>query len=476
MKHPLHAVTSKPWLVAPCSFALLLLPGCHDTSADTPNRDAPANDAGATNGSVADGPNAADTGSAPDARPSMDGSVLVDAGPIASSALEIPSLDDERSAYRKWGWTWSKDAEPDAVTEPISNYTVSNIDVHGETEGDDLWTCLMMYRRTGNAVYLKRAQEWARYFKNEYRTSTSYAEDGQLGHDHMYGWGLVTWYEHTCAAPISACDMAALTEAQSLAADVETYWSHRDNDAWPVPGQFSMSYYGLRQGARHLLLATRVAEVTKMPRWIDLRDKLLNLWLQSPDWDPRGMYFVGDWQTDNDVPGAGAGAYASGLRAQSAFQIGILAEAFYQAYRTSGRTELRDRLTAMARFIDQYGLDATYQYTGSWFGVKNGVAWHTYSAGSSVTFWDPNYSISLVDALVMGFKTTGDRSFYDRAKHFFNRGTKGVWGSPTQRDAPDNVAAHFVDTVFDSSSGNFYFAYNKGVLQYAYLLFENGGI
>ena len=58
------------------------------------------------------------------------------------SALSLPSLDDERNTYRKWNWTWTPDKEPvaGAVTEPISNYYVTKVDIHYDSEGDDLWT------------------------------------------------------------------------------------------------------------------------------------------------------------------------------------------------------------------------------------------------------------------------------------------------------------------------------------------------
>ena len=287
----------------------------------------------------------------------------------------------------------------------------------------------------------------------------------------MYGWGLLAWYEHTCQT--GTCDSAALVEAENLAAVSEAHWSTRSNNAYPVPGQFRMAFYSVREGARHLLLATRAAEVTNNPRWIALRDRLINLWLQSPDWDARGMYFFGDYETNNYL---GAGTYAAGARIVSPFQVGILAEAFDQAYRTTGRTALRDRLIAMARFVDQYGLDPGCQYTGYRFGIRNDQAYHNYSDGntSSCTagFWDSSYSTSLVNVLVRGYKYTGDTSLYERAKYFFNRGTKGIYGNPTTRTASDTAVHHFVDTRFDSSSGNFYMNYNKGELQYTYLLFE----
>jgi hypothetical protein len=401
--------------------------------------------------------------------------------PPTSGAM--PSLADEKAAYQKWGWSWSAGQEPGAIAvDPYTTYyggraySVGNIDIHGDTEGDDLWTYIMMYRRTGNSIYLNRAQAWANYFKNSYRGSSEFAYDKGFLLDHLYGWGLIAWYEH-------ANDAAALAEAENIAAEVESFWNQNPN--------LKMGEYGPRQGARHLLLATRVADITQKARWITLRDKLIDKWLATPHWDAaRGMYFMGQWDTDTIIgdttattvddncryTGAAGCPYASGARVQSPFQVGILVEAFYRAWLATGRTELRDRLIGIARFADQYGLDPTYQYTASAFGIVNGQVWHKYSANAPVTFWDPVYTTSLVNALVVGYKLTGERRLYDRAKYFFNRGTKGVYGSPTQRSAADNAVAHFVDTVFATSTGNFYLEFNKGELQYTYLLFENGGL
>jgi hypothetical protein len=416
--------------------------------------------------------------------------------PVPSTGgLPMPSLENERNTYRSWGWSWTADKEPGAVTEPISDYYVSptKINAHGDPEGDDLWSYIMMYRRTGNPVYLNRAKAWARYFKDDYRTWVDPNPEGDyssftydrnsFGLDHLFGWGLVAWYEYTCVT--SVCDTAALTEAENIAAEVESYWNAKDSSGNPkfVAGQTNMANDSLRKGGRHLLLATRVAEVTNKQRWITLRDKLIDLWLKSPDWDARGMYFMGSSYTNGDVSpgtdceytGAPTCPYQQGARIVPSFHIGILTEAFDHAYRTTGNALLRDRIVAMARFVDQYGLDAYYQYTGNRFGIVNGVPWHLYSAtcGTSCTHWDPNYTTSLVNTLVRAYKyvgkPVGDRYFYDRAKYFFNRGTKGIYGSSTQREAVDNVVGHFVDTQFVHE---FWLDHNKGELQYTYLMFE----
>jgi hypothetical protein len=378
----------------------------------------------------------------------------------------MPSLEDERNTYRLWGWTWTAKEEPGAVTEPISGYSVANPDIHGDTEGDDLWSYLQMYRRTGNQVYLNRARAWATYFKNGYRSCSGgqfenfcYDRDA-FGLDHLYGWGLLASFE-------DSADATTVPEAENIAAVLESLYG--PNSPYGCLPAGACTWYGVRQSGRHLLFMTRLAEITGNTRWVTLRDRIIDLLLNSQDWDQaRGMYFFGEASTDANL---GNGAYKSGDRIASPFQIGVLAEAFFQAYRTTGRQELKNRLIAMARFVAQYGLDPTYQYSGSVFGIVDGQMWHNYSASQPVTFWDPVYTTSVVNLLVMGYKFTGDTALLNRAKIHFNRGTKGVSGSPTQRSAPDNVVHHFVDTVFDG----YYLGYNKGELQYTYLIFEKGG-
>jgi hypothetical protein len=63
-----------------------------------------------------------------------------------------------------------------------------------------------------------------------------------------------------------------------------------------------------------------------------------------------------------------------------------------------------------------------------------------------------------------------DPSFRDQAFTFFERGNGGLYGEPVMRAVPDEVVHHFVDTLYDSSSGGFYPDYNKGELQHTYLL------
>jgi hypothetical protein len=143
----------------------------------------------------------------------------------------------------------------------------------------------------------------------------------------------------------------------------------------------------------------------------------------------------------------------------------------------------------MARFINAYGIDTTYQYAGNYIGIHgNGSVWLGYSSefNNPVTFWDGVYTIALVNLLVIGYKFTGDRNFLDAtpvltkpgvfpAKYCFERGTKSIYGELTKRLAPDGVVDHFVDTQFDTSTENIFLFHNRGELQYTYLIFENGG-
>ncbi|MGE0820932.1 MAG: hypothetical protein AB7G75_05665 [Candidatus Binatia bacterium] len=382
----------------------------------------------------------------------------------------MPSLQAERDTYTKWGWTWDAKAEPNLAGNPT--FEVRGPDIHGDTEGDDLWNNLMMYFRTGQQGYLDRAKGWARYFKEDYRLckqpaglSTYYTFCADKGFllDHIYGWGLVAWYEYTG-------DAAALAEAENLLAEVDKVWKDRfGTGQWPKPGEVRMANYGPRGEARHLMLATRVAEVTKKQQWIDIRDRLIALFLASPDWDTaRGTYFMGGYTTDYIL---GTGAWERGERIQSPFQLALLVEAFAQAYRVTGNVELKNRVVAIARYINQYGLDQKYQYAGSFFGIVGGKMWHNYGAKSVVDFWDPYYTASLVNTLMYGCKFSGDQSLCDRAKYFFNRGTKGIYGQPTERACADDRVCKFIDSRVD---GLFIDPF-RGFLQYTYLIFEGGG-
>ena len=40
-------------------------------------------------------------------------------------------------------------------------------------------------------------------------------------------------------------------------------------------------------------------------------------------------------------------------------------------------------MVAMAEFVSEHGLDPTYDYTGSLFGIVDGDTWHNYGAADT---------------------------------------------------------------------------------------------
>ena len=416
----------------------------------------------------------------------------------------IPSLADERATYASWGLTWDASAEPNKTS--ATPVTISNPDIHGDTEGDDLWTNLHMYRRTGQRGYLERAKGWARYFKDDYLqcvpggTSNSYTlcdpniEDAgwnEIIHkpwDHLFGWGLIDYY-------LYSGDSSYLTAAINIGEQLKIRYDLEPtgNGIPPFMGgttpSQAMAWDGARMRARHLLFMTRLAEVTGDAKWATLRDKMINMWLYASDYDSRGMYFAGIDLTNY----YSAGLYESGVRVQSAFQMGIIMETFYQAYRTTGNAALKQRIIDVANFIKTYALDPTYQQVHSYWGLKNGTLWGVYTQQGSRTpstnppengcgapgdiWWDPVYSTSMVNSMMIGYKLTGDVSYYNMAKTMFLRGANAKgYGSALCRNSAEaqGKISHFADSQFDTGN-EIYFAKNKGELQYTYMLFEQSG-
>jgi hypothetical protein len=154
------------------------------------------------------------------------------------------------------------------------------------------------------------------------------------------------------------------------------------------------------------------------------------------------------------------------------FQLGVLTEAFAQAYRTTQDPRIKEKMIAMARFVEKYGLDPKYDYAGGLFGLKNGVIWHDYSANGTVDFWDPVYTTSLVNTLAWGYRLTGDEALKTKAFHFYDRGNKGIYGEPVKRTAADGVIHHFIDSRFSTAMEGLFLDYNRGELQYSWVLFD----
>lgn len=389
----------------------------------------------------------------------------------------VPNQAAEQAAYDNvLHWTWTADLK--TFHGFASSYGGAVADIHGSTEGDDLWTWYQQYLRTGSA----QAKSWAQGYRDFYVNGAYEAaltgtpgtgRDNDYLYDHLYGWGLVLWahYENDAAALAKAAQLGALAQVQSV-----------------VPGSTAMAYYGPRRKARHTILATYLAQEIGGP-WITLRDNLLNAWVQSPDWRAGaagGMYFVSKEEMQDSLvsQGFGGGEYDAGTRVTSAFQVGLVAEALWRGYLATGRDDIKTKLIAMARWVQYYAHDPTWvqPMAGDWFG-QNGNLTRRYSISDSgnvnIKSGDPSYDTSMVNTLVIGYKLTGDATLLTAAGSLFRTGTLYPSGAPSESNpnilGPANRVYHYVDTLASSGDDFLLFDYNKGELQYSYLLFENGG-
>jgi hypothetical protein len=429
------------------------------------------------------------------------GSWYSDHGELTTS--KFSTLEEEKTAHQKWGWTsWSKyTKEPQDPHKP--DYAVSwqaimsAGGVHGSLESDDLWQNLLMYLRTGSRGYWDRTMAWARYYKWEYAMRTdgfdyqgdsgwmnprvprpeiiiplttadsdykktikfgSVRTEAGWGGDHLFGWGLIDYYYLTG-------DLDALEAAKDIGEMSKPIYG------WRVPGSYEMSKYSARQGARHLLVLTRLYEATQNSRWKTEMDYLAQLWLQSPDWDPRGFYYSGKNGTDEKF---GAGAYDAGVRLTSTFPVGNLSHAFDRYYVLTGNTEIKTRLIAMADWVKNYGLKQGWDYSGSSIGFDYptpGYVWHNYFEEDPMTGFNPVATAYLIDTLVRGYRLTGKVDYLNRAKYHWDRSSKAKYGVPVTRFAGDTEVGYFVNQSFAGVSGHQYT--NDGELWYAHLLFRD---
>jgi len=385
--------------------------------------------------------------------------------PPAGGFLNVPSQFNEQQTYDNvlsWAWTAS-DKTPSfgANPGPLSHGNITD-----DSEGDDLWNHYQAYKRTGNPMYLQWAQRWRDYFVNSYYNAWA----GGDGQEHTYGQGLVLW-------GVERNDSAALAAAQQIATRIESMMSG-------VGAGAPMSYYGGRMRARWMIVACYYAHANPIARWINLRDLMITRWQQSPDWQDStnsniaagGHYFCAP-EMHRSFPEFGS--YAAGNRVNSAFQYALISEAFWRAYLQTGRADLRDRIVQMARFINHYCNNPAHvnPMSGSWWGHANGGYGHYRHPNQGHTNpntapADPVYETAHVNSLVLGYKFTGEAALLAKAKARFRAGTQYADDGAGAAKQPDNQVHHYIDALTDGT----YFSYNKGELQYNYLIFENGGV
>lgn len=419
--------------------------------------------------------------------------MLIDGYPMST-------LQNEKDFYTSQGWSWNPVIEPNYPVDNAYDVTPLSIDIHGDPEGDDLWMYLMMYERTSQAGFLSRATAWKDYWLATTSSDPLYGNDLAFGAEHLCGWGLLAWYNRSIN--LGSADTPVLNKAIQIAEDIAyKYGPNTDFNAALTHGGLS---YGLRMPGRHVLLLERLVEVagnislhndnsTGTVAVQTLLDSIIDRILASAHWNSvYGMFFIGN----GDGTANANAAYASGVRTTPSYQCPNFVDGLYRYYLANKGSanstmitrcaDIRSKLISIAHFVYTYGLDPTYQYTSSWYGVNinDGTSWQEYNAGGAVNEWDTNYTASLVLPLVIGYKLSGTAAWLAQAKYVYGRHNGAIGDfSPTGAFDPNNrhtLLHHFVDTCANSSlNQNSYTAqfmeYEKGELQKTYMLFENGG-
>ncbi len=417
------------------------------------------------------------------------GAFSASGGTITDSGyFTIPSQTDEQNTYTNvlgWAWTTGDKTPEHASTAP----TISVSNIHGDTEGDDFWAHYQQYRRTeqGNATSLSWSNAWRTWFTGTYYTQLTTTDGPDFNYDHIYSSGAAAYghFENNAACKTLVENLATLIETKTA--------------SWPqagTPGEYF--YWGLRQYGRWLQVACNQAQLNPIPRWTNLLDKVINNLMLSTDWEDKtnspirfgGMYFTSGFAGPYTDSGITEAQYAAGRRGQSSFSTSILVEGFWRAWLITGRTDVKNRLIEMAKFAYYYAHNPSFVNVmcGSYYGHDKGGYWTSHPGGAhtnpNTSPTDCSYDTSQVNTLVFGYKLTGHKGMLRRAHIHLRKGTQytdsgynpnpgSVYGETKK---PDNEVDHFLDTQVDTSSGSVQFGFNKGELQYAYQVFENGGV
>jgi len=385
---------------------------------------------------------------------------------------DVPSLQDERDFYENViGWSYRSSG----LQSLSPSFGYGNI--HQDAEADDLWTWDQQNKRYATATEQSWRDGWLAWNKSSLISALN-ANDGDgapsgHGYDHMCGQGLAVVYHDTGDATILPVfdSLKTIIKGRSLYQSV----------AAGTPS--AMAYYESRGPARWTIVAAYIAQATGDAEWIAIRDNLLDGWMNSTDWEEGGViaaggnYFASRAQSGYVFGGAGTAAHDTGRRFHSSFQIGLHVEALYRGYLVTSRTDIRERLIKIAQYVRYYAHEPAWIYpnVGTRFGHQgDGSRWHINGGDGTQTnaAKDCSYDLSLVNSQVIGYKLTGDSTYLDFARTLFKRGIRFDQGSPWPQYSPEGVIPWFIDRF---GVGGNTFAFNKGALQYMYLLLENGG-
>lgn len=383
------------------------------------------------------------------------------------------TFDDEKRCYQQWGWSWPTAGQCWSYEHDLPLYrdfapSWETIDAFGDPESDDLWSNLLMLARTGHYPYFLRAEGWASYMKEEFTHRTdgfAYAGDdfwdgpnpvsrdpvmlppaptvadlayidhnirhGKVAFSHTWNGGLVDYYYLTG-------DRDALQAALDLAEQSSRY------QAWRTPGANSGAAGG-RFEARSYLNSLRAWEATGDAAWRGSADHIRDLFLLSPSYDARGFYYSPTCDIGPDY----CARFPNG-KSVSPFQLAVVVQACYRDYVLTGSSALRARLLAMAACADQYGSDPATGYTGDEmvFDAPAGTVRHlSYSEFANTAPVIPSLAASSgawIDALVIGYRLSGNMGYLRHARQLWDRASKGDSG---QTFAGPQQVGRFVNSL-----------------------------
>jgi len=403
------------------------------------------------------------------------GLACIGAKVVFAAPAPMPDWGDEAAAYQARDID-SRTADPHIADgrygkKRLDKFTglAEIANTHTQTEGDDLWTAYSMYRRLEGThpdaarAWFRRAQNLAEFFKNSYVGGGAWKKDAAYNHDHLYGWGLCDWAS-------GESDRAAIEVIDRIVTEMVA-WNAEDFVVNPGDPVFK-SGAGGRRWARQLRFAVCAAEVSATAVNRVWRDKVIDIMLQSPDWDgERNMYWLGAASTDKSSR-LGPGAFERGERISITFHMGIWMDALWHAWRVLDAegdvraAAVRRRLIDMATFYRDIPLDDNgFLRLHLGYNVETNAP---ISAGGDGAPHGVN-AIPPVNGLVFAYKLTGDRSYLERAWTLYMN-----WQAA--RSGKTGTLEHFVDSQISSATGFRFLSNNKGELQYVYALFENGGV
>jgi exo-rhamnogalacturonan lyase-like protein len=391
------------------------------------------------------------------------------------------TYDDEKNAYRRWGWTWPTPGNP--WSEEHNRPRVQDLDVSWsvvdasfDPESDDLWQNIVMFARVRIPFHLDRLRAWARYARWEWAFRTD-------GFDYAGAWGQYGDGPGTVSRePVRAPTLTAIDQAYIQhnikpgkprsshlwnGGLLDAYYFTGDRDALEAAIDVAeqcerlLGWRTLETGAvggncrfqaRCLLVLVRTWEATGQPRWRTAADRAIELFLQSPSYDRRGFYYA----TIRGLAPSIASRYAYDAKLVTPFMMATVVEALYRYYLATLHAAVRTQLLEIAAFAMAHGLDPATDYGGDEIVVDSPQAGDVLHQSNTqlrgapviVPYFAATSSQSFINALVIRYRLTGDRGFLRQAKHLWNQASKRSYNAPYDRlDATDSQVGRFANSL-----------------------------